>query len=396
MLDMQTRSVKIRVEASNPDYTLKPGMFVTAEVQAEIDAKGRVVKPEWAGKYLCPLHPRDEASAEPGTCPDSGMPLRPASSFGYADDKDTKPPLLVPSSAPLITGKRSIVYVEVPNTERPTYELREVVLGPRAGDKYVVYDGLKEGELVVSRGNFKIDSAMQIVARPSMMSPPEPKPTKQTAQKAEDELIEKVQAPPEFLKALTPVISEYLRLKEALVTEQVDEAAQAAEKLSALVDKVSAQALDPKAKEVWTKLAETMTTNLKTIAENMEIEVQRKAFDPLSECFARVVMAFRHVMEGPLFLYHCPMAFDKQGAYWLEAKQDPRNPYFGEKPFKGQDMLKCSELVEKIPPETSIAEERSDNTHGADSAPDKKKQGSGSKPGGTEHGSHSDQEGGEK
>jgi len=71
----------------------------------------------------------------------------------------------------LITGKRAVVYVQKPNTEKPTFEGREVVLGPRAGDYYLVKEGLAEGEVVVSKGNFKIDSAMQIQAKPSMMSP---------------------------------------------------------------------------------------------------------------------------------------------------------------------------------------------------------------------------------
>ena len=48
---------------------------------------------------------------------------------------------------------------------------REIVLGSRAGDYYIVYSGLEEGEAVVVKGNFKIDSAMQIVAKPSMMNP---------------------------------------------------------------------------------------------------------------------------------------------------------------------------------------------------------------------------------
>jgi multidrug efflux pump subunit AcrA (membrane-fusion protein) len=55
--------------------------------------------------------------------------------------------------------------------DKPTFAGREIVLGPRAGDNYLVQHGLAEGELVVSRGNFKIDSALQIQARPSMMTP---------------------------------------------------------------------------------------------------------------------------------------------------------------------------------------------------------------------------------
>jgi Cu(I)/Ag(I) efflux system membrane fusion protein len=59
----------------------------------------------------------------------------------------------------------------VPNAEKPTYQGREVTLGPKVGDYYVVESGLAEGELVVTRGNFKIDAALQIQAKPSMMNP---------------------------------------------------------------------------------------------------------------------------------------------------------------------------------------------------------------------------------
>ena len=80
-------------------------------------------------------------------------------------------PLVIPATAALITGKRAVVYVQKPNTEKPTFEGREVVLGPRASDYYLVKEGLAEGEIVVTKGNFKIDSALQIQAKPSMMNP---------------------------------------------------------------------------------------------------------------------------------------------------------------------------------------------------------------------------------
>ncbi len=59
----------------------------------------------------------------------------------------------------------------MPGAEKPTYEGREIILGPRAGDFYIVKSGLSEGEIIVSKGNFKIDSALQIQAKPSMMNP---------------------------------------------------------------------------------------------------------------------------------------------------------------------------------------------------------------------------------
>ena len=120
VVDEKTRTVRMRLEVANPAVKLKPGMFV------------RALK---------------KTAATP--------------------DKD---PLVIPASAPLVTGKRAIVYVQVPG-EEGTYEGKEIVLGARAGDFYIVRHGLSEGELVVTRGNFKIDSAVQLLAKPSMMSP---------------------------------------------------------------------------------------------------------------------------------------------------------------------------------------------------------------------------------
>jgi Cu(I)/Ag(I) efflux system membrane fusion protein len=100
------------------------------------------------------------------------MDLVTTESLGYAAAADSGvPPLVIPDTAPLITGKRAVVYVRKPDTQAPTFEGREVVLGPKAGDYYVVESGLHEGEQVVTRGNFKIDSALQIQGKPSMMNP---------------------------------------------------------------------------------------------------------------------------------------------------------------------------------------------------------------------------------
>ena len=82
-----------------------------------------------------------------------------------------EPPLVIPASAALVTGRRAVVYVKVPDANVPTFEGREVVLGPRAGDYYMLKSGLKEGEIIVTKGNFKIDASLQIQAKPSMMNP---------------------------------------------------------------------------------------------------------------------------------------------------------------------------------------------------------------------------------
>ncbi|QDV85361.1 Cation efflux system protein CusB precursor [Stieleria magnilauensis] len=172
VLDKMTRTVKVRVNVSNEDGRLKPEMFVRAIVRSKIAAGGRVLDASLAGKWISPMHP-EIVKDEPGECDICAMPLVRAESLGYvtAEPSDTAKPLVIPVTAALLTGTRAIVYVQVPDAEEPTYEGREIVLGPRAGDYYLVKTGLKEGELVVTNGNFKLDSALQISAKPSMMTP---------------------------------------------------------------------------------------------------------------------------------------------------------------------------------------------------------------------------------
>ena len=172
VLSEKTRTVKVRVNVDNADGRLKPGMFLRAIARATVAAGGRVIDPALAGKWMCPMHPEivKETKADCDLC---GMPLESVESLGYAPvrEAEAERPLVVPASAPLITGERAVVYVELPGGDKPTFEGREVVLGPRAGDWYTVRSGLSEGDLVVTQGAFKIDSALQIQAKPSMMSP---------------------------------------------------------------------------------------------------------------------------------------------------------------------------------------------------------------------------------
>lgn len=171
-LDKTTRTVKVRVNVPNPDGRLKPEMFVSATVRAQVATRGRVMDADLAGKWIAPMHPEIVGDG-PGTCPICGMDLVSAEKLGYVSQSvgPEDMPLVIPVSAALKTGKRAVAYVELLNTEKPTYEGREIELGPRLGDVYIVETGLSEGEMVVTNANFKIDSALQIMAKPSMMSP---------------------------------------------------------------------------------------------------------------------------------------------------------------------------------------------------------------------------------
>lgn len=175
VLDPMTRTVKVRVIAGNRDARLKPEMFVRAVVRVRITEDGKVIQPDLAGKWISPMHP-EIVKDGPGACDVCGMALVRAEELGYAEKEPAavRAPLVIPASAPLITGKRAVVYVAVPEKEG-AFEGREIALGPRAGEYYLIKSGLKEGELVVVNGNFKIDSSLQIQGRVSMMQPGEEK-----------------------------------------------------------------------------------------------------------------------------------------------------------------------------------------------------------------------------
>jgi Cu(I)/Ag(I) efflux system membrane fusion protein len=107
-LDEKTRSATIRAEFHNPGHLLKPGMYATMQINAEV-----------------------EASA-----------------------------LLVPDSAVLRSGGKNTVFVALPGGK---FDPRTVVLGPEAeNDRYEVISGLQAGERVVTSGQFMLDSESQL------------------------------------------------------------------------------------------------------------------------------------------------------------------------------------------------------------------------------------------
>jgi len=224
VVNEQSRTVRVPVYVDNKDHTLKPGMFVTAVIAAELTSEGRAAPTGVEGRYSCPMHPQVLADAA-GACPICQMPLEkipdgaavavpdqhaahdtlaPATSVPVAAkyycpmkcegektyDQPGRCPvcnmklkevpvvpaaasqgsgvLAVPVSAVLDSGTRQIVYIE---KSRGLFEPRELTLGPRAGEYFAVLGGLSGGERVVTRGNFLIDSQFQVTGHPSLFYP---------------------------------------------------------------------------------------------------------------------------------------------------------------------------------------------------------------------------------
>lgn len=204
MLDPMTRTVRVRVEVPNPNGDLRPGMFGSAAIFAELAADGELATPRLPGEHACPMHPlqRGEQGAE---CPICGMDLVASPQAGAREAGSV---WAIPREAVLSTGKRNLVYVEwwvrVPEhevhgahedppvevLEQPMYQGFEVKLGPLAAEYHIMPDGTRHklgeyyplisgvptgipapGIRIVTKGQFLIDSQMELTGKPSLMRP---------------------------------------------------------------------------------------------------------------------------------------------------------------------------------------------------------------------------------
>jgi len=120
VLDGKTRTAGVRVVMNNPGGIFKPEMLVEGVAAASMKQ--------------------------------------------YSED------IVVPKSAVLWTGKRSVVYVKDDTEEQPTFKLRTITLGPSLPDGYVVLEGLAEGEEIVTNGVFAVDASAQLEGKKSMMN----------------------------------------------------------------------------------------------------------------------------------------------------------------------------------------------------------------------------------
>lgn len=309
-VDQRTRTVQVRVNVPNPNERLKPGMLARGTVKSALAEDGSAVDPDLAGKWISPMHP-EVVKDGPGPCDVCGMDLVPAESLGYSGSDEVVKPLMIPASAVLQTGKRSVVYVRRPDTERPTFEGREIVVGPKAGDHFVVMEGLTEGEEVVTRGAFKIDSALQIVAKSSMMNPP-PTPVPVPAIEVSEDVAAKL-------------LPGYLSLHAALAGDDL-EAAQSA--LRTLMNTSGHEGA----------LADLLHTMLGS--ETLE-ELRRPHFEVLSNAMIETLRDNPRAPKG-LHIMHCPMVYDERGADWIQDSPALLNPYFGSM------MLQCGETKEVL------------------------------------------------
>lgn len=282
-VDPQRRTARVRVEVANPGGALRPGMFAEATV----------------------------SSSAPG---------------------ELEAPLVIPASAPLFTGRRSVVYVERPGSDALAYEPRTVRLGPRLGEVYPVVAGLSEGERVVIRGAFALDADLQIRGGPSMMRLPD--------DRQDGPWAEVIQLPTEQRARLGPVLRTYLGLQRALAADDHPAAVSAA---AQLVTGLADVAL-PDAAEAWSTASAQLRSHAQHVARSADLAGARASFEPLSAEIEGVLRTFGNPLDADLHVAFCPMADDNRGARWVQQGETIDNAYFG------ASMRRCGEIRAEIAP----------------------------------------------
>lgn len=327
-----TRTVQVRINIDNSNGELKPGMFTHGIIKSKISHDGKAINTELAGKWVCPMHPEVVEDTH-GICSICKMDLVIADSLGIVHGGNgNNESILIPVSAVLKTGHRALVYVKLPNADDPIYESRVVELGARVGNYYIVNSGLSVGEEVVLNGNFKIDSAMQISGKMSMMNHEKDKDkdrdnrNKSTKLKVTGELNDMVIHLYDF----------YNELQQALGNDQLNESQQAMISLNQNLppNNQVPTVLKGENAYMWKKQISKLYTA--TSSNNLDdINSIRYQFNAITDVFLNWNMLFDLQYNTPIYKVFCPMANGNKGGTWISQDSVVFNPYYG------AEMLRC-------------------------------------------------------
>ncbi|MFO7657571.1 MAG: efflux RND transporter periplasmic adaptor subunit [Bacteroidales bacterium] len=319
VIDPKTRVAKARVEYNNANGKLKPEMFVSGVAEAKLTKKSNS--------------------------------------------------LVVPKTAVMWTGKRSVVYIKSISDQGVNFIMREVTLGPSLGDSYVVENGLREGEEIAVNGTFSIDAAAQLAGKPSMMSPSIAKssegkpgggqattghnhaslPDGQRGSTKGDGLKEKNTSAEsqsfslnsKAKETLQPLYTAYLKWKNALVEDNFEAAQKMATNMKSALDKIDMGMFKGNAHSVWMDYQGKLRNSLQHVQHFSDIEELRNAFQTVSANMVEMADIF-NPPGGTIYVQHCPMADNNKGADWLSTEKEIRNPYYG------SSMLTCGEITKEI------------------------------------------------
>ncbi len=259
---------------------------------------------------------------------------------------DTNEALLVPGSAVLWTGKRSVVYVKLPGEQ--SFELRHVTLGEPVGDAYVIEEGLEAGEEVVTNGAFTLDAEAQIRGKISMMNPGEGS-AKETGPENPFTEVElppfqdfRNEVQPAFQEQLASLSAAYVKLKDSMVEGNGSNIRQVGVEVKKALNAMDMTLTQGAGHTHWMAVLAPMQQSVEAIVTSTDRDLQRLQFINLSKALINAVQSFGTSLESPLYVQFCPMANNDKGATWISTSEEIINPYFGEV------MLNCGNVEDVL------------------------------------------------
>ncbi len=149
---------------------------------------------------------------------------------------------------------------------------------------------------------------------------------------------------PGFKKQLGDVVTQYLAVKDALVSDDATKSRTAAKEMKVAIGKVNMKLLTDNDHHMsWMNAVIMMNEQIDLLRSESDIENQRTAFSKLSDDLTNIVQVLGVDLGGKaLYLEFCPMASGNKGAYWLSKEKEIANPYFGDK------MLRCGSVKEEL------------------------------------------------
>lgn len=146
-----------------------------------------------------------------------------------------------------------------------------------------------------------------------------------------------------FKTQLDQVYNSYLSIHAALSSDEFQNTQSNALAFTKSFQEVDMKLLtDMKAHMAWMASSEKLSKDAKQIAAAPDIETARGEFKQASLDLIAIAKQFRTSGKNPLYVFHCPMAFNKKGADWVQDEKTVKNPYFG------KSMLACGEITDII------------------------------------------------
>lgn len=130
--------------------------------------------------------------------------------------------------------------------------------------------------------------------------------------------------------SIAPIVNDYLALKNALVNDNDEAAADAGEKLLTTLKNVDMSNIPDKKHKKLMPLLDDAKVNAEHIGENEgKIDHQREHFSFLSKDVRDMITLFG--ASEKLYQVYCPMYDDGNGAIWISKVKKINNPYMGQK-----------------------------------------------------------------